>query len=390
MCKRNIVALVSVFMCLVAMAQNRISLFHLYDWNESPTGQVTITASDPYYYGGWTVLLQTVADEGSVVARNGLTLYQVPQPLQVDYRTGTVALDATSDDPFAVTTGSRTAQADGEVIRVDSVLRYYVINEEWLLGGDLMDVQGELQQDGTMHIPGGFAYYIETEKTTTITGRDGESRTFTDESFAVSRVFRDLWLLVPNGKHEFIDVATGEPRMVDVCIRQSGDTVYVTNIYGYGAPEVAMVLNSDGTMTYPQQMLRDIPASAADGGEGLWYNATAAGGGVTGGNTGNASIEEITWGHTVAWNNAHTWPGWEDNRLYYTDGSTFVIPSAVTYELGDVNHDGEVNVSDVTLLIQYVLGGSAQGFYSSEANMNGDGEINVADVTMLINKVLNG
>ena len=62
----------------------------------------------------------------------------------------------------------------------------------------------------------------------------------------------------------------------------------------------------------------------------------------------------------------------------------------MTYELGDVNHDGEVNVSDVTLLIQYVLSGSAQGFYSSEANMNGDGEINVADVTMLINKVLNG
>lgn len=390
MCKRNIVAILSVLVCLTAMAQNRISMFHLYNWNESTTGAVTISEADPYYYGGWTVIMQPSAEGDVLVARNGLTLYQVSQPLQIDYRTGTVTLDATSDNPFASVMGTNTIENDGVITRVDSVQNFYVVNEEWITGGELADVQGVVDANDNIHIPGGFAYYIETVKTTTITGRTGESRTFTDETADVSRIFRDLKLLVPNGKHEFTDVATGEARMVDVCIRQSGDTVYVTNIYGYGAPEIAMILNSDGTMTYPLQMLRDIPDEAAAGGMGVWYNATDNGGDIAGGNTGAVNQEEITWGATMPWNRARTWSGWTDNRLYYTDGSTFVVPSSVSFELGDVNHDGFVNVADVTALIQYVLGNEPEPFFVEEANVNGDAEgaINVADVTALISIVL--
>jgi hypothetical protein len=371
------------------MAQNRISLFHIYNWDESPTGVVTISEADPYYYGGWTVIMQPLADSDIVLARNGLTLYQVTQPLLIDYRSGTVTLDATSDEPFVSVSGTKTITSDGSITRVDSVQYFYVVNEEWMTGGELADVEGTVDANSNIHIPGGFAYYIETVKTTTITNDDGTSRTFTDETADVSRIFRDLRLLVPNGKHEFTDVATGEARMVDVYIRQSGDTVYVTNIYGYGAPEIAMILNSDGTMTYPAQMLRDIPNGASTG-DGFWYNATPTGGSVTAGCTGNADVEAITWGLTEPWDHARTWSGWTDNMLYYTDGSTFVIPSAVTYDLGDVNHDGFVNVADVTALIQYVLGNDPEPFYVEEANVSGDaeGEINVADVTALIAIVL--
>ncbi len=57
------------------------------------------------------------------------------------------------------------------------------------------------------------------------------------------------------------------------------------------------------------------------------------------------------------------------------------------YELGDVNHDHNINVSDVTMLIAYVLG-EANGACPICANLNGDEAVNVSDVTALITKVL--
>ena len=59
------------------------------------------------------------------------------------------------------------------------------------------------------------------------------------------------------------------------------------------------------------------------------------------------------------------------------------------FELGDVNHDGSINVADVTALIAMVLGNS-DNYCPVCGNMNGDSVLNVADVTALITKVLNG
>ncbi len=55
-------------------------------------------------------------------------------------------------------------------------------------------------------------------------------------------------------------------------------------------------------------------------------------------------------------------------------------------EVGDINGDGTVDVSDVTALINKILGTSD---YTDEVcDINGDGEINVSDVTQLINQIL--
>ena len=53
---------------------------------------------------------------------------------------------------------------------------------------------------------------------------------------------------------------------------------------------------------------------------------------------------------------------------------------------GDVNGDGKVNVSDVTTLINMILGVTAMN--ESVADVNGDGKVNVSDVTALINIIL--
>ena len=54
---------------------------------------------------------------------------------------------------------------------------------------------------------------------------------------------------------------------------------------------------------------------------------------------------------------------------------------------GDVNHDGQVNITDVTLLISMAL--NETGADNPAADVNGDGIINITDVTTLISLVLN-
>jgi len=56
--------------------------------------------------------------------------------------------------------------------------------------------------------------------------------------------------------------------------------------------------------------------------------------------------------------------------------------------LGDVNGDGEINVTDLTALIDYVLGSSPQPFVLANADINGDGIVNIADITELIDLLL--
>ena len=53
---------------------------------------------------------------------------------------------------------------------------------------------------------------------------------------------------------------------------------------------------------------------------------------------------------------------------------------------GDVNADGKVNVSDVTALINMILGVTPKD--EARADVNGDGRVNVSDVTALINIIL--
>ena len=56
--------------------------------------------------------------------------------------------------------------------------------------------------------------------------------------------------------------------------------------------------------------------------------------------------------------------------------------------LGDVNGDGEINITDVTLLVDHILGNENDAFIIENANVNGDDDINIGDVTDLINIIL--
>jgi hypothetical protein len=56
---------------------------------------------------------------------------------------------------------------------------------------------------------------------------------------------------------------------------------------------------------------------------------------------------------------------------------------------GDVNSDGVVTVTDVTAIINFILGKPSYNFNIDAADVNEDGYINVTDVTNTINIILN-
>jgi len=57
-------------------------------------------------------------------------------------------------------------------------------------------------------------------------------------------------------------------------------------------------------------------------------------------------------------------------------------------QMGDVDGNGEVNVTDVVLMIDYILGKNPKTFNTALADVNGDGTISVTDVVMVIDIVL--
>ena len=58
--------------------------------------------------------------------------------------------------------------------------------------------------------------------------------------------------------------------------------------------------------------------------------------------------------------------------------------------IGDVNGDGTLSVTDVGMMISFILGQNPEGFNKDAADMNGDSEVTVTDVGALITKILSG
>ncbi len=55
---------------------------------------------------------------------------------------------------------------------------------------------------------------------------------------------------------------------------------------------------------------------------------------------------------------------------------------------GDVNHDGCVDISDVLLTVDYILGKNPANYIPSDGDINHDGEINISDVLSIVDIIL--
>ena len=112
----------------------------------------------------------------------------------------------------------------------------------------------------------------------------------------------------------------------------------------------------------------------------------------TNGSTVTCSVEglKITYDNTnVTVTNAE---GTTTIALAEVQDMYFSNEAGTTVKRGDVNNDGEVDINDVTRLIDVVLGQDVD--YNAQAadcnTESGDGDININDVTALINYVLSG
>ncbi len=90
------------------------------------------------------------------------------------------------------------------------------------------------------------------------------------------------------------------------------------------------------------------------------------------------TASQVNQAHDKFWN-VYAWLdddiGWEPYA-----GSSF--------QRGDVNGDSNVNISDVTALINYLLSHNSTGVNVDAADCNGDNNVNISDVTTLINYLL--
>jgi len=68
-----------------------------------------------------------------------------------------------------------------------------------------------------------------------------------------------------------------------------------------------------------------------------------------------------------------------DNFEIWTPDYDFV---AVNY--GDVNNDGDVNLSDVSKMLQFIAKWELADFNEAAANVNGDDAVNLSDVTLML------
>jgi hypothetical protein len=57
---------------------------------------------------------------------------------------------------------------------------------------------------------------------------------------------------------------------------------------------------------------------------------------------------------------------------------------------GDLDHDGNLNISDLTYFVAYLFQGAPDPPCPEEADINGDGEINVQDLTCLVDFLFRG
>ena len=60
-----------------------------------------------------------------------------------------------------------------------------------------------------------------------------------------------------------------------------------------------------------------------------------------------------------------------------------VTDTGTPWDLGDVNHDGNVDIVDALLVAQYTVDLDPQPFYPEQADVNEDGLINIIDALLI-------
>ncbi len=150
---------------------------------------------------------------------------------------------------------------------------------------------------------------------------------------------------------------------------------------------VKLTITNNGSTTYDEdisaKLFKNTQGTSGSAVQGLNQHLTLAPGETT----------------TMQFDMTNVVDGWKYfvKTYYYSEGTqtslkgtssyTIVFPEEPEFILGDVNDDGAVSVLDVSMLIDYLLGGGVE-INLNAADYNQDGFISVLDVSMLIDMLL--
>lgn len=400
---------------------DKIAFWNYYGWVQSPVidenGDTVnyVMAFEPderFYCGEGINIYDADPDEDGVdetyVSQLGY-FGEIPIVLDMDNMTAT----------FAVSDGYNVGMEVMDEIDTVQQGRYYYFYiyayvmwlwpEDYMAGEteELVDIVGQIDTDGSIYFDQAMMYYYGIYRciyrSTSLYSQPTLYQDWTRyQGMYASPSMRDMMFITPNGQHEYTSDYDGEMTN-NVLMYQVADTVAVWNLYDLGMWGNYMVLSSDYTMEFPAQYVYDWYDSYdyetedgtidiggdfvnlyADVVDDEWEN-------VEMGNTGTYNENEIVWTNTLLYNGNVDWDYYPANKLTYTDGSQFVVPAPpVTILLGDVNEDGEIDITDVTLLINAVLTGNLDDINVDNADCDESGSIDITDVTKLISRVLTG
>ena len=220
---------------------------------------------------------------------------------------------------------------------------------------------------------------------------------------AVIPVTRDSYFIYPNSDLTGLNYAA-EDTYIDVTERYAGmGSASFETVYVLGNINAASWAPNNGiqmTTTNGEKYTATIDFVDPYGGYsyfsftkslGETWNDIAAD--RMGAVTNNYLIDEARLGTqlpVVAGSNSFRIPVGKYNLTLYLTGGVLVVEKWTDVVRGDVNMDGDVNIADVTALIDYLLTGNAQGISIQNADCDQDSHITIADVTVLIDRLLSG
>ena len=79
-------------------------------------------------------------------------------------------------------------------------------------------------------------------------------------------------------------------------------------------------------------------------------------------------------------------PRWGNGKLDVAAGMRYILN--IFDLIGDVNGDAEVNIADINVLVNVVLGGDVDASIRLRADVNRDNEVGIADINTLVNIIL--
>ena len=210
-----------------------------------------ITLSNDFLCGGWNI---NVSEQSPDVLSIDNLYFSYPITVNVDYSAKSAEMVAGILDSaqWSNTTGNT---------QYDTTQYLMIVNEDYFLNypnGTLSNINGTINDDGSLHFEDGFCYFLVYYCNKS--SREGITRDTLTYDFGI---FRDTYLMTPNGKHEYIveawdinDETNDTPMENDVYMYQADDTTAVIwNMWGWGNRGMVMYIHEDGTMEFPSKQL---------------------------------------------------------------------------------------------------------------------------------------